>query len=159
MEMLLPALIGLAGVVLGGVLQQRALARSVRDADLAAHRQLVRDTIVRLAYALSTHRGHLYTRWDLAHSPTATPEQAAQAQETSHASRGEITCALYQLRALTQDSVLLAAADAAVAVTYAVKTKGEDLATVTEPELAARRQRAIDADDALLAATTTRLTP
>ncbi|MGW2952788.1 hypothetical protein [Streptomyces eurythermus] len=158
LQVVLPALIGLAGVVIGGTLQQRAQTRAARAADLAAHQQAVRDTVVRLAYALSVHRGHLYDRWDLAHNATATQAETTQGRRTSKASRSEVTRALYQLRTLTQNPDLLAAADTAVTATYAVKAKGENLAAVTQQDLAERHRRATTADHALLAACTQHLT-
>lgn len=163
LEAVLGGAFALAGAVLGSVLERRAARASATAAALAAHHQGVRDAIVALVVALSTHRGDLYDRWDLIHRPTTagTPSgpETAQARHTSHASRTTVTAGLYRLRALTADTVLLRAADAAVAATYAVKAKGEDLAHITPQDLADRRRQALAADGVLLTASATRLAP
>ncbi|MGW6016265.1 hypothetical protein [Streptomyces sp. NPDC055210] len=157
MEVALAGLFALAGTVAGSLLQQRADRRRMRAADEAAHRQAVRDTVVDLVSALSTHRGHLYRRWELAHSNTASGAQTEEARLAGHATRGTVTAALYRLRALTCDDVLLSAATAAVGAAYAVKPQGEDLAHVTAVDMELRYQRAVDADHAVLAACARRL--
>ena len=163
LEAVLGGAFALAGATLGSVLERRAARASATAASLAAHRQAVCDAIVALVVALSAHRGDLYNRWDLIHRPTTagTPSgpETAQARRASHTSRATVTAGLYRLRALTTDTDLLRTADAAIAATYAVKTKGEDLAHITQQDLADRRRQALAADDVLLAACATRLAP
>lgn len=109
--------------------------------------------------------------WAITHPRQCIPDQVAfrfcepatnehtDARRTSRASRAHIAHALYRLRALTQDTELLGAAETAIDATYSVRAKGKDLLTITAQDLAARRQRAIDADNTLLAASVMRLTP
>jgi hypothetical protein len=74
------------------------------------------------------------------------------ANDLSDASRSDVTLALYELRVLTRDASLLRLADAAVDAAYAVKSRGEDLATVSPAEIDARRERGIAPDHAFLTA-------
>ncbi|MFD5430321.1 hypothetical protein [Streptomyces sp. NPDC127084] len=159
MDAVLAALCTLAGTVVGALVQHLADTRRTQAAALAAHRQDVREAVVALASALSVHRGHLYTRWDLAHSTTAGETETAEARRAARASRGTVTGALYRLRVLSADRELLRAATEAVGASYAVKAKGEDLTTVAEQDLAERYRRALAADDTLLTACATRLAP
>ncbi|MFE7077246.1 hypothetical protein ACFU96_44890 [Streptomyces sp. NPDC057620] len=159
MEVALAGLFALAGTVTGALLQQRADRRRLRAADQAAHRQAAREAVVDLVAALSTHRGHLYRRWELARSQTAASAQTEETRLASRATRGAVTAALYRLRALTHDDVLLSAATTAVGAAYAVKPRGEDLTQVTAADMERRYQRAIDADDAVLTVCARRLNP
>ncbi|MCX4231750.1 hypothetical protein [Streptomyces ortus] len=123
MEVALAGLLALAGTVTGALLQQRAERHRARAADQAAHRQAMRGTVVDLVSALSAHREHLCRRWELARDDAATGEQTEteEVRLAGRASRGAVTAALYRLRALTRDDVLLTAATAAVGAAYAVK--------------------------------------
>ncbi|WP_314416162.1 hypothetical protein [Streptomyces sp. DSM 40484] len=159
MEVALAGLFALAGTVTGALLQQRADRHRARAADQAAHRQAVRGTVVDLVSALSAHRGHLYRRWELARDDAATGAQTEEVRLAGRASRGAVTAALYRLRALTRDDVLLTAATAAVSAAYAVKPRGEDLTQVTAADTGRRYRRAIDADDAVLTVCARHLNP
>ncbi|MFH8470331.1 hypothetical protein [Streptomyces sp. NPDC017991] len=152
MEIALAGLLALAGTVTGSLLQQHADRHRIRAAEQAAHRQAVREAVVALVSALSTHRGHLYRRWELARDDAATGEQTEEARLAGRATRGAVTAALYRLRVLTRDDVLLSAATTAVGAAYAVKARGEDLTQVTAADMERRYQRAVGADDAVLAA-------
>ncbi|MGW7603183.1 hypothetical protein [Streptomyces antimycoticus] len=154
METVLASAIAVIGTLLGSIttitLQQRAAQKTEYRTTLAA-------AAGKLAHALSTHRGDLYYRWELAQPGISTdPDEAEEARRTSHTSRDAITGLLYQLLALTADQELLRVTYAAIDVTYAVKRKGEDLSAVSKADMAARRDRGIEADHALLAAVAAR---
>ncbi|GAA1143492.1 hypothetical protein [Streptomyces javensis] len=157
METVLASAIAVLGTLLGSIttitLQQRTAQKAEQRTALAA-------AAAKLAHALSTHRGHLYRRWELAQPDTSTtPDELEAARRTSHASRDTVTGPLYQLRALTTDQELIRLAVAAVDAAYAVKRKGEDLASVSAADIAARRDWGIAADHALLAAVAERVAP
>ena len=112
----------------------------------------LRKTAAQFAHRLSVHRGHLYRRWEIAQQENPDPQEQWVANDKSDNSRSDITLALYELRVLTRRKHLLQLADAAVAAAYAVKPRGEDLATVNRAEMEARRARGIAADRTFLAA-------
>ncbi len=145
MVVVLAAAIGLMGALLGSVL-------TVLIPWHAARKNQLRTTAARFAHRLSVHRGHLYDRWELARQQNPDPTKVRSANDLSNSSRSDVTLALYELRVLTRDTALLRLADAAVAATYGVKPRGEDLATVNSAEMDARHGRGIAADHAFLAA-------
>ncbi|WP_128380331.1 hypothetical protein [Streptomyces cavernae] len=145
MDVVLASLVAVTGTLVagfGGILIQRNTTR----------KDQLRTTAARFAFQLSVHRGHLYKRWEIARREDSDPRETEAANDTSNASRDDVTLRLYELRVLTRSTELLRLADAAVDATYAVKPRGEDLSTVTRAEMDARRHRAITADHAFLAA-------
>ncbi|GGN46290.1 hypothetical protein [Streptomyces fuscichromogenes] len=138
----LVAVIGTLAAAFGGLVIQAHTSRKGQ----------LRTTAARFAHRLSVHRGHLYDRWEIAQKQNPDPAEVRAANDTSNASRSDITLALYELRVLTRNPGLLNLAEAAVAATYAVKPPGEDLSALTRADLEARRQRGLTADAALLAA-------
>ncbi|MFR0367617.1 hypothetical protein [Streptomyces sp. MCC20] len=145
MDVVLAALIGVMGGLLGSVLGPLIQWHTTRKDQL-------RTTAARFAHRLSAHRGNLYDRWDLARQANPDPAKMLAANDLSDASRSEVTLALYELRVLTRNAELLRLADAAAAAAYAVKPRGEDLATVSPAVMDARRERGIAADHAFLTA-------
>jgi hypothetical protein len=145
MDVVLAALIGVMGALLGSVLGVLIQWHTGRKDQL-------RCTAARFAHRLSVHRGHLYDRWELAQQENPDPAEMRSANDTSNNSRSDVTLALYELRVLTREKDLLRLADAAVSATYAVKPRGEDLGAVSRAEMDARHERGIAADHAFLAA-------
>ncbi|MEU9413567.1 hypothetical protein AB0E08_48855 [Streptomyces sp. NPDC048281] len=138
----LVAVIGTLAAAFGGLVIQSRTSR----------KDQLRSAAARFAHRLSVHRGHLYDRWEIAQQQSPDPAEVRAANDKSNASRSDITLALYELRVLTRNADLLRLAEAAVAATYAVKPRGEDLRALTPADVEARRQCGITADTAFLAA-------
>ncbi|MFG2681235.1 hypothetical protein [Streptomyces sp. NPDC048392] len=145
MVVVLAAGIGLMGALLGSVL-------TVLIPWHTARKDKLRTTAARFAHRLAVHRGNLYARWELARQENPSPAEMWSANCVSDSSRSDVTLALYELRVLTRDTALLRLAEEAIAATYAVKPRGEDLATVSRAEMDARHDRGVAADHAFLAA-------
>ncbi|MGP3950953.1 hypothetical protein [Streptomyces sp. 7N604] len=73
----------------------------------------------RVAHRLAVHRGHSTTAGTSPGRRIPFPHEIRAANDTSNASRSDVTLALYELRVLTRDTELLRLPDAAVAAAYA----------------------------------------
>ncbi|MFG2183393.1 protein kilB [Streptomyces abikoensis] len=141
------AIIAVVGTLLGGIVTgavQHRSAASARAADQAeTRRQAVTEAIAALAAALADHRRSMWVR-EAARLKGATDTELAAARAASHATRSAITAPLVRLQVLAPD--LAPAAETAAQAAYALRG-APDART-----LDARREAALTAADALVAA-------
>lgn len=140
----------LAGVLLTGVVQDRAHGRAVRAERAAELRRDQVAAVTALSTAVSNHRRAMYMRGDarLAGEPDA---RVAELRAESHATRAAVQEPLVQVRLLIADPAVRAACDAMLSATYGMRqADGTTDAALTREGLTASRLRAVEAHDAFV---------
>ncbi|MEU2722748.1 pRL2-23 [Streptomyces smyrnaeus] len=145
------AVIGtLAGALLSGLLQHRAVHTERVDARQEALRRDQLDAVTALAVAVSDHRR---TMWESRRAMLAGADAARvqELREAAHETRSAITDPAVRVRLLIRDADTRAAAEEAALATYRMR----DAADIDE--LTALRSEALTAHDAFVSTAGTAL--